>query len=107
ATDRRTFVVRSDGYRDKPIVVDLTAPPHEIHITLERDAPVDDAKSPPKAKATTKTNKTKSKSDKVDKTDKPAETIHHDDSLEKIDPTKKDPGIDPADTHDPFHRHAK
>jgi len=129
STKTRTFVVRTEGYRDKPVPIDLEGSQREFHVTLDRLDPVagedtptailDKSKRTQKktGQKTVKTDKTLDRTgDKVDKPDKPVETpkVTHDDNLEKPDPnkpdTKSDPKkdttiIDPADTHDPFHRH--
>ena len=115
ATDHRNFVVRSEGYKDKTLTIDLTAAQREFRITLEREAPVAVEAEPdpkrhafkvkrPTAKADVKPEaktdaKPETKTEPVE--DKPP--IKHDDSLEK--PTKQDPTIDPTDTHDPFKKH--
>jgi len=101
ATDQRSFVVRSEGYLDKTIAIDLTSAKREFLVTLERDAaqPVVEKK-----RVTTKTTTKKPTTKKPDVVeDKPP--IPHDDNLEKID-HKNDPAIDPTDTHDPF-KHTK
>ena len=104
-TDHRNFVVRSEGYLDKTIAIDLTSAQREFHVNLEHDvAPiaVDSKKRiPGKKKPGTKqvVEETKPPVD-----DKPP--IKHDDSLEKIE-HKNDPAIDPTDTHDPFKSHKK
>jgi len=128
--EHRTLVVRADGYRDKTIDVDLKADKHEIGVTLERleptvpdkpvtEAPLDDdtpaqpTKHPHPGGVAHGAKRPVEKTTKPD--DKPVETAvkppdpKPDDTLEKPDPTvkPKDKGdkIDPADTHDPFHRH--
>jgi len=100
ATDQRSFVVRSAGYLDKTITVDLTGVQREFLVTLERDGaqPVVEKKHVVTAKKKPGTTK---KPDVVE--DKPP--LQHDDSLEKID-HKNDPAIDATDTHDPF-KHTK
>jgi serine/threonine protein kinase len=131
--DKRTLVVRADGYRDKSIDVDLRAATHEFSVTLDRleptvpDRPVE---TPPLEPETPETHdapvakrhsshgsKHAPKDKQVTATaseDKPAETPPPppklDDQLLKPEggpePTKKpDPGkIDPADTHNPFRK---
>ena len=108
---QRTFVVRSDGYRDKPVVVDLTAADHAFHVTLEHvDAtttvePATDAKPGKKPRVP---GQTKQKPPKLgDK--KPADVVTPDittakpnDVTIKSAPKPADPKIDPADTLDPF-----
>ena len=114
STEHRNFVVRSEGYLDKTIEVDLTAAQREFHVNLDHDmtqvGPTSAAaKKRVTGKVTTKKPVTK-KPDVVEDTkppivdDKPP--VKHDDSLEKID-HKNDPAIDPTDTHDPFKSHKK
>jgi serine/threonine protein kinase len=109
--DQRTFVVRSDGYIDKPVVIDLTGPQREFHVTLDRPSVADEtppvvatpSRKPAKSKKSTKTH-----ADDPDAAPEPPPptTRPKDDDLEKPDPPtpSKEPIIDPADTHDPFHR---
>jgi len=125
ATDRRNFVVRSEGYKDKTLTVDLTAAQREFHVTLEREVTADVDPQPehqrhvvkPKhstAKADAKTEaKTEAKTDaktedKPVVEDKPVAEdkppLKHDDALEKPD-HRSTPIIDPTDTHDPFKKH--
>ncbi|MEO8552243.1 MAG: hypothetical protein ABI678_19840, partial [Kofleriaceae bacterium] len=112
ATDHRNFVVRSEGFLDKTLAIDLAGAQREFHVTLERDqAQVD----PTEKKRPGKYGKRPGKPDKSDKPDKPVaveetkpavvETPKRDDALEKIDRTKPTPTIDPTDTHDPFKKH--
>jgi serine/threonine protein kinase len=76
---KRAYLVRSDGYVDKVIDVDLASPQHEFHVTLERIAePASAAHPKPVAKPAAHA--------------KPA-------------PQTDDDVIDPADTHDPFKHH--
>ena len=114
STEHRNFIVRSEGYLDKPIEVDLTAAQREFHVNLDHDmtqvGPTSEAAAKKHVtKVTTKKPVTK-KPDVVEDTkppivdDKPP--VKHDDSLEKID-HKNDPAIDPTDTHDPFKSHKK
>jgi hypothetical protein len=126
--DKRTLVVRADGYRDTSIDVDLRAATHEFSVTLERIEPtVPDrpAETPPLEPETPDTpvakrhpshasrHAAKDKQVTAASEDKPAETpppLKPDDRLEKPEggpePTKKpDTGkIDPADTHNPFRK---
>ena len=46
ATDRRTFIVKSDGYRDGTIVVDFTRQERELRVTLEQLIPTNTAVTP-------------------------------------------------------------
>ncbi len=126
--DRRDFVVRSDGYLDSTIVVDLVGSQREFHVTLERAGEParagDDVREPgkrhaparsvhkPAIKAPTQpAGEPKPPADKPpvveDKPpvveDKPP--IKRDDALEKIDHARTGPAIDPTDTHDPFKKH--
>jgi serine/threonine protein kinase len=120
ATDHRNFVVRSEGYLDKTITVDLATAQREFRVTLERElATVDpqpehrrgsgkikksgakaDAKS--EAKNDPKTDSKPAVEDKPVVEDKPP--LKHDDALEKPERDNA-PIIDPTDTHDPFKKH--
>src|SRR6185503_2957856 len=82
---KRTYVVRSDGYADKSIDVDLASSERVFHVTLERVV------AEPAAKPVAKVVK------------KPAEPAHKAAPAEK--PADNDSEIDPADTHDPFKHH--
>jgi len=127
--DKRTFVVKSEGYKDGLVVVDLTASQREFYVSLEAlvvdTDPVtpskDDTKAvhparrpvvkktaistpPPKddPKVTTPPKDDKKPDDRLMKPD--------DDKTGTTDPTKvpKKPAsdtIDPAETLDPFKRH--
>ncbi len=92
ALDHRAFVVRSEGYRDKSVTVDLTGVQREFHLTLDREEPVAAPPLPVHAKPIVKPGI------------HPRPLTRPDDGLEKPDGSK-DSKIDPADTHDPFHRH--
>jgi serine/threonine protein kinase len=125
STDHRTFVVRSDGYRDKPVEVDLAGAQREFHVTLERLAPPvpvpavsdkgDERPAAAGKRGVRGKKPTDKKSDKPgDKTsdkssDKPIDTtVKPDDKADKTDKKSdkpvRDPSIDPTDTLDPFHR---
>lgn len=39
STNARTFVVRSEGYKEQTITIDLNAPQREFHVALERSEP--------------------------------------------------------------------
>ena len=125
ATDRRNFVVRSEGYKDKTLTVDLTAAQREFHVTLEREVTADVDPQPEHQRHVVKpkhsTSKTEAKTDaKTEaRTDAKAEDkpvvedkpvaedkppLKHDDALEKPD-HRSTPIIDPTDTHDPFKKH--
>jgi serine/threonine protein kinase len=113
STERRNFVVRSEGYLDKTIEIDLTSAQREFHVSLDHDmtqiGPTSEAAKKHGKLTTTKKTGSK-KPDGVEETkppvveDKPVK--HDDNSLEKID-HKNDPAIDPTDTHDPFKSHKK
>jgi hypothetical protein len=124
STDHRNFVVRSEGYRDKTLTIDLNAAQREFRVTLEHEAAAADvdtqtdhqrkvvkAKRPTtrteaKAEAKTETKaETKAETKGEDKPVVDDKPIKHDDALEKPDRTKSDPIIDPTDTHDPFKKH--
>jgi serine/threonine protein kinase len=115
ATDHRNFVVRSEGYLDKTIAVDLGGAQREFHVTLEREVAVASDTQPEHRRVTPKIKKsgtkTEAKTDAKTETkavadDKPDDkpVLKHDDALEKPD-RKADPIIDPTDTHDPFKKH--
>jgi len=108
---KRTFVVRSDGYRDKPIEVDLLGAQREFHVSLERIEPVAPASSAtdpvkpvdhgkhPARTSGKKAGKPVEHATKVDDT-----TVEPPPDEKKSD-DKKPGHIDRADTLDPFHRH--
>ncbi|CAN5644958.1 hypothetical protein BH11MYX1_BH11MYX1_28870 [soil metagenome] len=116
ARGTRSFIVRSDGYLDKSIVVDLAAAKREFHVTLDRDLTASEAGSDeparkPRGKQLTK-QVVKKATLKPDKPDKPDETVKP--VVEDPPELKKKPGgtepaggttIDPTDTHDPFKSH--
>jgi serine/threonine protein kinase len=82
---KRTFFVRSPGYIDTQVDVDLASAEHEFHVTLEREPetkPV--AKSVKPATTTIVKKATKTKADGDTNLEKPPSDI------------------DPTDTHDPF-----
>jgi hypothetical protein len=122
ATDHRKFVVRSEGYLDKTIAVDLGGAQREFRVTLEREVAVASDTQPERRRVTAKSKKSGTKTDAkteakaetkaVDTSDKALDkpgtddkpVLKHDDALEKPD-RKADPIIDPTDTHDPFKKH--
>jgi serine/threonine protein kinase len=85
---KRTFFVRSPGFVDKQVDVDLGSTEREFHVTLER---VQETPKPI-AKAVQPVGK---------KSTKPK--TEGDTGLEK--PTATSTDIDPTDTHDPFKHH--
>jgi serine/threonine protein kinase len=99
-TDKRTFVVRADGYRDKPVVVDLASAQRDYSVTLDQN-------EAPAADEPVRASKTKSKKTVAKK--QPAEKQHEE--VKQPEPDKPPPepkkkpetGIDPTDTVDPFH----
>ena len=102
-TDRRTYVVRSAGYVDKAVEVDLTADKHAFAITLDRGAAEDDRPKPHPSVShpVAKVHDKKSSADKTDKVvDKPA-----DKPADNKTDSKPSDKINPADTLDPFRRH--
>ncbi|MEO8844872.1 MAG: serine/threonine-protein kinase [Kofleriaceae bacterium] len=114
STEQRNFVVRSEGYLDKTIAVDLTSAQREFHVNLDHDmtriGPSSDVTA--KKRVTGKSAK-KLGSKKPDVVEEPKPTVvedkpttKHDDTLEKIE-HNNDPAIDPTDTHDPFKSHKK
>jgi hypothetical protein len=101
-TDRRTFIVRADGYRDKPVLVDLKSGQRDYSVSLEQSV-VEEAEPPRKG---TKTGSTKKKVTKTPAEKKPPVVEPEDKPAEKPpEPVKKKPNetIDPTDTVDPFH----
>ena len=106
-TDRRTYVVRAEGYRDSAIVVDLAAAKRDFQVTLERTTPV--AEPDPKPVTAIKTGrvikkvtgKTIKKPDDKPPEDKPEPTAKPE-PVKKPDPDNKK--IDPTDLADPFKR---
>jgi serine/threonine protein kinase len=87
---RRAFFVRSDGYVDKQVDVDLLSADREFKVTLDRVAEKPAAKPGVATKRVTKASVAK-----------PDDT-----TLEKpTASTPKEPIIDPSDTHDPFKHH--
>ena len=109
ATDHRNFVVRSEGYLDKTIPIDLTGAQREFHISLERDqATIDPAEKKRPGKIVKKSPGKTDKPPVVVEETKPPPVVDppkRDDALEKIDRAKPAPTIDPTDTHDPFKKH--
>ena len=111
ATDSRTYVVKSVGYKDGEIVVDLTSDKREYNVRLEQlvtaKDPVDTRPVKPKKltktpdKVTTPPDKADKKPDKTDTTT----SEDPDDPKPEKKPEKK-PGdkIDRSDTLDPFNR---
>jgi serine/threonine protein kinase len=114
-TDHRTFVVRSEGYRDKPIVVDLASDKRDYSVTLDQletaTPPVATQDDPaekvvhrpllhPGKKVTRQVEKKQPPAEKPP--EKPTETAE---KPPEKPPEKKKPagGIDPTDTVDPFH----
>jgi serine/threonine protein kinase len=125
--DKRTFYVKSDGYKDHVVTVDLTGTQREFRVTLEREPtivaeptpiPQEDPAVDPKVKVgkrvvTKKKTDVKPPPEKVPDPppEKPVEVKKPVDDL--IDPTdgrkveKKVPkkgGIDATETIDPFRR---
>jgi hypothetical protein len=111
AADKRTFIVKADGYRDGQLVVDLTGTQRKFGTTLEQlvvSVPVPAEKPGKKTgKKSTKTATTVTHTDpdhliKPDPDDDAGST-----TIKKPDEPKKRPDgtkIDPTDTLDPFHR---
>jgi serine/threonine protein kinase len=131
--DKRTFVVRTEGFKDRFVIVDFTAPQRAFSVTLERieatvptvtttdtteetavaeDEKTDEKSTTPGKKKKKKKTTTADKAEKVDpkaqgsaeeKQPPPPPPPPDDTNLEKIE--KKPPGkIDPSDTIDPFSR---
>ncbi|MBA3502826.1 MAG: serine/threonine protein kinase [Deltaproteobacteria bacterium] len=126
STERRAFVVKSPGYKDGRIDVDLTAAPREFRVTLDREAtvtevkpvettPVVKDKSEPervggKTGKITKITKTIKKDAKPEEKEvKPLPTFQGDEKPATVDGKKRDPGkktekIDATETIDPFKK---
>jgi hypothetical protein len=119
-TDRRMFVVRADGYRDKSVIVDLHSVQRDYGVTLDQmetagtstsasDKPADD--DHPKVQHPGRPPKHTVKADKKPPIDKPPIDKPPVDKppIEKpADPVEKKPkptgSIDPSDTVDPFQK---
>ncbi|HEX4453831.1 MAG TPA: protein kinase [Kofleriaceae bacterium] len=88
---RRAFFVRSEGYVDKQVDVDLLSTEREFKLTLDRVA------ERPIVKAVAATKRVAKPAAKPDDTtlEKPTATT----------PAPQEPIIDPTDTHDPFKHH--
>ena len=99
-TDRRTFVVRADGYRDKSVVVDLGSRQRDYSVSLEQieEAVAETPAAKPPAK--------KSKRGALGKK-QPIEKKEPVEDTKPAEPPPKKPkptdAIDPTDTVDPFH----
>ncbi len=99
--DRRTYVVRADGYKDTSVVVDLTADKRDFRVTLEQLEPVATPQQT-KTKIIKKTGKTIKKTDpKPDPLPEKKPDPIPDPNAGKKEPIKK---IDPTDLADPFKR---
>ena len=126
--DHRTYVVRSEGYKDLSVVVDLESSKRDFKVTLEQREsvavrpavePSDTAERPSvHSKSNHKLDKKATTPDKTpDKTPDEASPDPHPDPDQLLDPTdgkpikhvekkpdKKQGTIDPTDTLDPFKR---
>jgi hypothetical protein len=119
STARRAFIVKSTGYKDGRIDVDLMASQRDFKITLEREPTVTEVKSTedevvetqpkPSEKSGRKTVKAvktvKKDKDSKDEAAKPLPTFQP----EPVDAKKQDPGkkpgkIDATETMDPFRK---
>jgi len=113
AKSKRTFIVRSEGYLDKQIVVDLGGAQHEFHVTLDHDmVPMVPIEGGSIVEPIKKQTKAQTKLKRNPKTDKPAETlkpvVEDPPPVPEVrKPTGPAPAstIDPTDTHDPFKSH--
>ena len=126
AVDHRTFVLHADGYRDQPVVVDLTSPRHDYAATLEQILPAAGGPSLPALPSSAIPNDKPDNGDSAAAASKPVEhhkpKPHHtksgsdasDDHGSDHQPTnvkasdskagdKPANKIDPSDTLDPFH----
>ncbi|MEO7095167.1 MAG: hypothetical protein ABI175_18040, partial [Polyangiales bacterium] len=117
AADKRTFIVKSDGYTDGVVLVDLTSPMREFSVTLQqRGVAAVVANRPTK---TTKYTKAKTPKVVVQPSEKPIEKpVVKQADVNLLDPDKEDPSakkppkktdeeLDPSHTLDPFHRNQK
>jgi serine/threonine protein kinase len=126
STERRAFIVRSPGYKDGRIDVDLTSADRAFKVTLDTLPTVTEVKSPdvvPEDKPETKPEKTgktgkSGKSGRGNAVSKGKETPKDDgevkplptfqptetDNAKKPDPGKKPDKIDASETLDPFRR---
>ncbi len=114
AADKRTYVIKADGYTDGVVVVDLTSPMREFSVTLQqRGVAAVVAKPPTKTTKTGKATKTTKPADKP--SDKPSDKPPAKPAdVNLLDPDKEDPTakkpkktdeeLDPSHTLDPFHR---
>jgi hypothetical protein len=113
-TDRRAFVVRSEGFADGTVTVDLTAAQREFGVTLERLAAGDKPVVPEKPVAVDKHHPAGKRPVVVKKPDdkKPDTTAVVPDDKPAVpdEPVKKPTkptAIDASETLDPFHRKSK
>ncbi|MGN6104821.1 MAG: protein kinase domain-containing protein [Kofleriaceae bacterium] len=118
ATESRSFLVRSPGYKDAAIVVDLRGQEREFKVSLERRAPeaattvAPPASEPPPATEPPPAERTVKKPARAVKTTRPkqepaATEPPRTDAPPKVEPkpTPEPQGtIDPTDTLDPFRR---
>ncbi len=117
--DHRTYVVRSEGYKDLAVVVDLKSPKREFKVTLDQREPtiatpiVDSPDKPdrprtrPIKKSIEKKPVDKPKLSGTDARPDPDQLIDPTDGkpVKRIEKKPTKPGtIDPTDTLDPFKR---
>ena len=112
-TDKRTFVVRADGYRDKAVTVDLQGAQRDFGVTLEQldaaaaPAPaitIDDEHGKRPARATSRHTKIEKKPPEKAAEPPPVEKPPEKPAEKPPEPKKPPAGtIDPTDTVDPFH----
>ncbi|MBL9017894.1 MAG: serine/threonine protein kinase [Myxococcales bacterium] len=127
AADKRTFVVKADGYHDGVVVVELASAQREFSVTLKQlDVVVTEKPAVTRTGKTGKTGKTSKPDPKPAETKtadtaadvKPTETRPANGSDVKLinpdsegDPSvkkpKKDTDLDPSHTLDPFRRKTK
>ena len=127
STERRAFVVKSAGFKDGRIDVDLTATQREFKITLDREATVTEVRPvetkpvvEDKPEKVVKTGQGQGKTGKItkvikkdpkpeEKEVKPLPSFQGDEKPETVDGKKRDPGkkpekIDATETIDPFKK---
>ena len=112
STEKRVFIVKSDGYKDGEIAIDLTSAKREYNVRLEHlisaktTEPKNTTKPTKTTKVTKQSDKTATTPDKTDKKVMPPDTGTASDDPPPDKKPEKKPGdkIDRSDTLDPFNR---